>query len=471
MGTKLKKAEDLICKNVLFNNQKNDFYTSLNLQPFYRKSQLRTSELINQSAKHIKDFCSAFSNFLTYLEQRCECYLGNGGVRKRLCELLHKNGGYTKAVARSFGEFEGESNGYSSEFIIKLIDLCCYIKVLVPYIKLSLEEENVLSCCTTTLQQKNNELQSSFEMLQVSFQKMSNYLIILKDVKEPRIIKEVLMSVEHMQNSLNELSATFKNKISLEQQLPTIPGQLRDTNDCLLKSLHSLVTATSKLATFCKANNEAFEDLIVKSTKIHPYSMFFRTQASEYLKSINSILKHESVPYEKAIKNEKTLKSSTESRDGLAEQVKDLTVKCFKLEQDKGQLMLDNQLISGKLNKVVKKNQELNEDNKKLASGTISSNISIVEIQENDDNVDIVRENMIKSHFTQRINKLTIDLQYAESKCLDLIAECKSAHRRFKHSEEVRQNLEKDVENAKKNVSRLKVNGTITNTYYFYIIQ
>ncbi|CAD5120609.1 DgyrCDS9165 [Dimorphilus gyrociliatus] len=466
LGTKLKLAENLINNNVLFNNRKNNFYTSLDLQPFYRKSQLRTSELINQSSKHIKDFCLAFSNFLTYLEQRCDCYLNNGGVRMRLCELLHKNGTYTKAVAKSFGEFEGESNGYSMEFIHKLVELCSYIKVLVPYLKLSLDEENILSFCTTSLSQKNNELQSCFDSLQASFQKLSNYLSILIDVKESRVIREVLLSVDCMQTSLNDLSATFKNKIILEQQLPTIPSQLRDTNECILKSLHSLITVISKLATFCKANNEAFEDLIVDSHKTHPYSTVFRTQTSGYLKSINSLLKHDSVPYEKAIKDEKILKSSAETKEGLAEQVKDLSVKCLKLEQEKGQLMLDNQLVNGKLDKIIKKNKNLAEDNRKLASGTISDNVLSPNVQEKDDIVDLVRENMIKNHFMQRVNKLTVDLQYTESKCLDLVSECKSAHRRFKYSEEVRQSLEKEVDLAKKNVSRLKDElETITKSY------
>uniref|UniRef100_A0A3B3RCL3 Protein phosphatase 1 regulatory subunit 21 n=1 Tax=Paramormyrops kingsleyae TaxID=1676925 RepID=A0A3B3RCL3_9TELE len=140
-----------------------------------------------------------------------------------------------------------------------------------------------------------------------------------------------------------------------EDTLPTATEKLRTTNECLISSLCCLSNCTGKIATFFSNNLDFF----VSSTgygprggtdtlnPLHAESMLrSKKQAAAFMRR-----RPESVPYQEALSNRRILTSSTESREGLSQQVQQSQEKIARLEQEKEHWLLEAQLGRVRLEK------------------------------------------------------------------------------------------------------------------------
>uniref|UniRef100_A0A4W3GQX7 Protein phosphatase 1 regulatory subunit 21 n=1 Tax=Callorhinchus milii TaxID=7868 RepID=A0A4W3GQX7_CALMI len=279
-----------------------------------------------------------------------------------------------------------------------------------------------------------------------------------------------------------------------EETLPTVTQKLKTTNDCILSSIVALSNVSGKIGTYFSNNLDFFTSPSVYSSKggmgvIHPLSaecmLENKKKAHAYIQSLKKPCP-ESVPYKEALVNRKVLLSSTESREGLSQQVIQSQEKIAKLEQEKEHWMLETQLAKIKLEK---ENQRIADLEVQLKT-TFPGHMPLVDSNQEEDSAlnletgalveqesrkpvtstslvrDDSREYLIKSHYMTRVAELTSQLQVADSKSVHFYSECRALAKRLTLGEKSRETLSEEVKVATQNVVRLQDELTTTKRSY-----
>ncbi|XP_014680095.1 PREDICTED: protein phosphatase 1 regulatory subunit 21-like isoform X1 [Priapulus caudatus] len=474
LSTSLQAATHIIQEKLPFNDSKVIELSAVNVMPYNRLQQDKLQELVAQLASLVKEFSSTFSNYHTYTEQRCQIYPIDGStehmsnVNVQLCKFLHENSQYLRAVELSFRSFQetvrddtmttlDTASGLKT-FASSFHEYVTYHEKLLPYQLLSIEEESKASTCTKALKEKNSELHNAVAKLLTALTRVDSCLALLGHQSEqscdfvranqPRMLEQLALTVQDLNDKVKDLSKVYKSKILLEHQLPTASKKLRTTNECLVSSLISLVTCTGKISTFLASNLVFLKSTIPRDGhRALPIGGALRQQAAEYMKLLNRPVR-ESIPYETAVSNSRTLQSCSESRENLSQQVTYLTERISKLEQEKEHWMLEAKLLQIRLEKMISDAPNFVQP----ASDTAQQ-----QHQQKDNNTDVassssdyhMRETLIRTHFNDRISAISQDLQLADSKSVLFHAELKTLHRRLQLAECERDQLIVQVSSLK----------------------
>lgn len=241
--------------------------------------------------------------------------------------------------------------------------------------------------------------------------------------------------------------------------------------------LHSSATTwiTSSLSYGPKGGTEFISPLSAECM------LQYKKKAVAYMKSLKKPCA-DSVPYEEALANRRVLLSSTESREGLAQQVQQSLEKIAKLEQEKEHWMLEAQLakiklekenqklknsLSGHLAETVQERSVLSNTAEQKEETTEKSQrepikttslIGMLTITTDNEKVPDVesREDLIKKHYMARIAELTSHLQLADSKSVHFHAECRALAKRLSLAEKSKESLTEELKLASQSISRLQ---------------
>lgn len=527
MTSRYDDVSKVVTEKLPFNDTSIRELNKLNVPTHDRRHQVKAKELICQAVELIRELVSGMSNFLTYTEQRLKTFfiesaqLQISPVTQKFCEYLHGNATVLRAVDQAFVSFY---NSIKTDSLISLETIpgfydfseafhkySNYLKKLLPYFVLSTSEECKASTCSTTLEAHNKAVLHSLRKLITVFNKIDTYIGVLASASsgsEGILPANYNVSFMHLNSALQQLyecvkvlSTHFQSKVSLEHQLPTATQTLKSTDECIVSSLVSLLTASAKIGKFMSGNLDFFSTKSGVKTRgmtsaadseltSSPAVLEFRHHAADYIQKLMRP-SPESVPYRVALKNHKILLSSTESKDSLEQQISMTHEKLSKLEQAKEHWMLESQLLQVKYEKEVKKVRDLEEEISKLQSakgvlptvdglssisdetGSISSHSSLTshsyEVQAPPSDLggvallsqaegaeEVTRETLIKNHFTQRVAELTSQVQFAESKTVSISTECRALYRRMKQAENTKQELAKNLKTATSKVSQLE---------------
>uniref|UniRef100_A0AAR2JX64 Protein phosphatase 1 regulatory subunit 21 n=1 Tax=Pygocentrus nattereri TaxID=42514 RepID=A0AAR2JX64_PYGNA len=190
-------------------------------------------------------------------------------------------------------------------------------------------------------------LDSSIESISPLNQKFSQYL------------HENAAYVRPLEDGLLQLHQSITEDTVTVLELPTVTQKLRTTNECLLSSLASLTNSTGKIATFFSNNLDFFASSAGYGPRggagslnpLQAESMLSnKKKASAYILAVRRT-RPETVPYTEALSNRRILTSSTESREGLMQQVQQSQEKIARLEQEKEHWLLEAQLARVRLEK------------------------------------------------------------------------------------------------------------------------
>ncbi|WAR29240.1 PPR21-like protein [Mya arenaria] len=431
---KLNLANKIIADKLPFIDTRVRELNGLNLPTHDRRHQLRSRELVNQSATLLGEVIQALSNFYTYTEQRSQIYPADGKaepispVNVQFCKLLHEHLSYLRPVEQSL-----------KDFLVTFKDDA-----------LTTLEECAVSSCTSMLHNKNMELHRSLKKLNAIFNKLDTVTSLLA--------AQSTKTCGHSPSNHPRMFALLcDDLVQLHGTMPTATQRLKTTDECVVSSLVSLVTSTGKFSTFLSGNREFFSqragyrtrgssmsgDYVNQSVRSNPAIVTFRQRAAHYISSLSRPCP-ESVPHHIAVQNRKVLLSSTESKEGLAKQIEAFQQRVGRLEQEKEHWMLEHQLLKIKFEHEEEKTRKLE---KEMENSTQVEQVT--SIQDNVEaprplgkldatgkptgNVD-TREALIKNHFSVRINDLTQQVQLADSKCVSFHAEM--AERAKKQSED-----------------------------------
>ncbi|KAM9063211.1 protein phosphatase 1 regulatory subunit 21 isoform X1 [Sarcophilus harrisii] len=530
LSSRLEESLSIINEKVPFNDTRFSQYNALNVPLHNRRHQLKMRDIAGQALAFIQDLVTALLNFHTYTEQRVQIFPIDSAIdtisplNQKFSQYLHENASYVRPLEEGMLHlFESitEDTVTVLETTVQLKTfsehLTCYVSFLrkiLPYQLKSLEEECESSVCTSALRARNLELYSDVKKMTAVFEKLQTYiaLLALPSTKPDGLLRanynsvltHIAIVLQEFHDVMKDISKHYSQKATIEHELPTATQKLITTNDCILSSVVALTNGAGKIASFFSSNVDYFIASLSYGPKeasgfISPLSaecmLQYKQKAAAYMKSLKKP-RLESVPYEEALANRRILLSSTESREGLAQQVQQSLEKIAKLEQEKEHWMLEAQLAKIKLEK---ENQRM-ADKVKNASGAqlvqntqenpVMVNAAVQDQEEPSDRTwqepvqstslvgmlvktsdsevpDVEsREDLIKNHYMARIVELTSQLQLADSKSVHFHAECRALSKRLSLAEKSKESLNEEMKLASQNISRLQDELTTTKRSY-----
>uniref|UniRef100_A0A7M4F9Z2 Protein phosphatase 1 regulatory subunit 21 n=1 Tax=Crocodylus porosus TaxID=8502 RepID=A0A7M4F9Z2_CROPO len=483
LGSRLDESLSIISEKVPFNDTKSSHYNALNVPLHNKRYQLKLRDLAGQALAFVHDLVTALLNFHTYTEQRVQIFPIDSAT-DTISPLNQKE---TTVKLKAFSEH--------------LTTYICFLRKILPYQLKSLEEECESSLCTAALRARNLELHNDMKKMTAIFEKLNVYisLLALPSVKAEGLLRtnygsvfaNIAAGLHEFHEVMKEISKHYAQKATLEHELPTATQKLITTNDCILSSVVALTNGAGKIASFFSNNLDHFTASLSYGAKggtefISPLSaecmLQYKKKAVAYMKSLKKPCS-DSVPYEEALANRRVLLSSTESREGLAQQVQQSLEKIAKLEQEKEHWMLEAQLAKIKLEKENQKlksslsgqlieptqepsvllnasEQQKEEAIERTLREPMKSTSLIAMLTMTTDNEEASdaesREGLIKNHYMARIADLTSHLQLADSKSVHFHAECRALAKRLSLAEKSKESLIEELKLASQNISRLQ---------------
>lgn len=531
LNSRLNESLTIINEKVPFNDTKCSRLNALNVPLHNRRHQLKVRDIAGQALSFIQDFVKALLNFHTYTEQRVQIFPIDSAIdlisplNQKFSQYLHENASHVRPLEEGILHlFESitedtvtvlETTAKLKSFSEYLTTYMRFLQKILPYQLKSLEEECEFSLCTSTLRARNLELYSDMKKMTAVFEKLQTYvsLLALPSTKSEGLLRnnyssiytQISAALHGLHDVTKELSKHYNQKAALEQELPTATEKLRTTNDCILSSVVALSNAVGKIATFFSNNLDYFTASLSYGPKegrefMSPVSaecmLQNKKKAVAYMKTLKTPCP-DSVPYKAALANRRVLLSSTESREGLAQQVQQSLEKIAKLEQEKEHWMLEAQLSKIKLEK---ENQRRSDTTKSTSTGqlaellqenAVSVNESRHDQEETTDtslkdsmnNTSLIgiltmkatnqepteadsREDLIKNHYMARIVEITTQLQLADSKSVHFHAECRALAKRLTITDKAKESLAEEIKSANQSISRLQDELTTTKRSY-----
>ncbi|XP_033000957.1 protein phosphatase 1 regulatory subunit 21 isoform X2 [Lacerta agilis] len=530
LSSRLGESLNIISEKVPFNDTRSSQYNALNVPLHSRRRQLKLRDLAGQALAFVQDLVTALLNFHTYTEQRVQIFPVDSAtdtispLNQKFSQYLHENASYIRPLEEGMLHlFESitedtvtvlETTVKLKSFSDYLASYVCFLRKILPYQLKSLEEECESSLCTAALRARNMELQRDMKKLTAVFEKLHTYinLLALPSTNPDRLLRTNFSSLlTYIASTLNgfhdvmkDIYKHYSQKAALEQDLPTATQKLITTNDCILSSVVALTNGAGKVASFFSNNLDCFTASLSYGPKggmefINPLSaecmLQYKKKAAAYMRLLKKPC-CDSVPYEEALANRRVLLSSTESREGLAQQVQQSLEKITKLEQEKEHWMLEAQLakirlekenkrVSDKLrnsvgNQRIEATQEslftLNADEQEKEDAAekalrepvqTASLVGMLITTENEEAPEAdTREDLIKNHYMARIVELTSQLQLADSKSVHFHAECRALAKRLALTEKSKESSLEEVRQARQSITRLQDELTTTKRSY-----
>lgn len=526
LNRQVKQSSSVIQEKVPFNDTKYSDYNSLNVPPHNRRHQLKARDVAGQALSFVQDLVAALLNFHTYTEQRVHIYPLDSSIEpisplnQKFSQYLHENAAYVRPLEDSFLQLHQsitEDTVTMLETVVKLkpfsdnfSSYSCFLQKILPYQLKSLEEECEAPLCTDALTAKNQELQRDTKKVTSLFDKIQTYinLLALPSVQQDglphsstsAVFTQLAAFLHGLHESVREMSKHYNQKAALEQEMPTVTQKLCTTTECLLGSLGSLTVVTGKIATFFSNNLDFFTSSGYgprgDADPLNPLQaetmLAHKKKAAAYMEAIRKS-RPQSVPYKEALSNRRILTSSTESREGLAQQVQQSLEKISRLEQEKEHWLLEAQLgkvrlekenqriseleaqlaasLSGGLNSETTPNHQDEETALKTAAKEATLCTSLVGMLCTTPSAEPVgdeesREQLIKSHYMIRVGELTTQLQISDSKAVHFHSECRALVKRLALAEKSRETLSEDMKLSNQNITRLQDELTTTKRSY-----
>ncbi|NWT81683.1 PPR21 phosphatase, partial [Lanius ludovicianus] len=526
LGSRLEESLCIINEKVPFNDTRSTRYNALNVPLHNRRNQLKLRDLAGQALAFVQELVTALLNFHTYTEQKVQIFPIDSAtdtvspLNQKFSQYLHENASYVRPLEEGMLHlFQSitedtvtvlETTVKLKAFSEHLASYLGFLRKILPYQLKSLEEECESSLCTAALRARNMELHRDMRRLTAVFEKLHTYisLLALPSTRPEGLLRtnynfvftNIAASLHGLHDVLKDISKHYSQKATLEQDVPTATQKLITTNDCILSSVAALTNGAGKMASFFSNNLDHFTTSLSYGPKggtefISPLSaecmLQYKKKAAAYMKSLKKPCA-DSVPYEEALANRRVLLSSTESREGLAQQVQQSLEKIAKLEQEKEHWMLEAQLAKIKLEK---ENQKLKNSLSGHLTETIQEHSVVPNIAEQKKETtekslrepiksaslstehkccllksllfqapDVEsREDLIKTHYMARIAELTSHLQLADSKSVHFHAECRALAKRLSLAEKSKESLTEELKLASQNITRLQASELFSN--------
>ncbi|KAK7902178.1 hypothetical protein WMY93_018947 [Mugilogobius chulae] len=500
LNRQVKQSSSVIQEKVPFNDTKYNDYNSLNVPPHNRRHQLKARDIAGQALSFIQDLVAALLNFHTYTEQRVHIYPLDSSIEpisplnQKFSQYLHENAAYVRPLEESFLQLHQSITEDTVTVLETVVQLklfadnfssyTCFLQKILPYQLKSLEEECDAPLCTTALSAKNQELQCDMKKVSSIFDKIQNYinLLALPSVEQnalpqsssSAVFTQLAAFLHSLHDAVKEMSKHYNQKAALEQELPTVTQKLCTTTECLVGSLGSLTNVTGKIATFFSNNLDFFtssgyspKGSTVTLNPLQAETMLaHKKKAAAYMEAIRKP-RPQSVPYKDALSNQRILTSSTESREGLAQQVQQSLEKIARLEQEKEHWLLEAQLGKVRLEKENQRIAELEAQLTAALGGSLNSQTTQNHQEEETGQKTAAKEATLCTSLVGMLcTTPSVEHVGDEDKAVHFHSECRALAKRLALAEKSRETLTEDMKVSNQNITRLQDELTTTKRSY-----
>ncbi|XP_028393115.1 protein phosphatase 1 regulatory subunit 21-like [Dendronephthya gigantea] len=521
LAAKYETASRIVSEKVNFNDTCLMELNGLNVAPHDCKRQNKIKKLVSEALDLLRTFLAGLSDYHTYMEQRIRILFDEPtDISRKLCENLHQNATILRNVEQKFTNFSCQvtkdvlltletASGFE-DFTEAFHKYSSYLQKLLSYQTLCTKEECEKTTYSAAMEQLCSAMLRAFGRFVAVINELDTYFRVLASAGSGglpsanvgKVFGLLDLTAQKLQTVMQGLSTAFHSKKMVEHQTPTTTQTLKSTDECLETCLASLVTSSSKISSFLRTNAEFFSSRSefkvrgVCSDKIvgAPVVRNFKEQNRDYIKKL-IMPQPESIPFEVALKNSKTLLSSTENSENLSKQASLNLEKITKLEQAKEHWLLEAQLLQIKYEKEHKKVLFLQEEienlqmnrgvplPRKTAEDISNTQFSSSwtpeeEVQRPDDlgevsvlgtsgkSETVSREDHIKEHYKKRMSELTTQLQVADSKAVLFHSECQNIFKRLQLSLESQNKTKEDLAKALTKITELEDEVLTTKNSY-----
>lgn len=527
LRSKLDKTNKLIQEKMPFIDTEKQELNKLNIPVCDRAHQHKAQLFLDVFTNHLIVFMAGLSDYHTYLEQRLKAYSVDvkqeelSSVNAKFCTHLLTNASHSRKVQHCLKLLQEQSQDevfISMETLSNFKDVSSafqayvkYLEKLLPYQIISIDEECRSSTWSESLEKCNNKLLCEEKKLTSLFKKLASYVSLLASTELPT--SSMSTCVNNLNTTFSAMNSCFKaicnhyvNKSEEEHGLPTYTERLKITDECLLSTLNSLETSSGKLCSLFKENlsfmvasrgfkRKGLPSDVSQNLPINLKSFF--NKASSYIQDVQQP-PAQSVPYALAVRNYRSLVTSSSDADTRSQQqVVDSQECIMKLEQEKEHWMLETQLLKAKYEREQKKTSLLGEELKKCKtealqrSTTLEDNMSFegyaqqersrslqrsisstssttdtphqiplgtLEVINRDKNglLDSEHENLVKDHLTNRITQLTKQLQVTDSKSINFYQETHALYKQIILADKNKQKLTNELAESNKKIDNLQ---------------
>uniref|UniRef100_A0A8C9X0U9 Protein phosphatase 1 regulatory subunit 21 n=1 Tax=Sander lucioperca TaxID=283035 RepID=A0A8C9X0U9_SANLU len=489
LNRQVKQSSSVIQEKVPFN----DTSEYLALSHLDKNDLLQTRDLSGQALSFIQDLVAALLNFHSYTEQRVHIYPLDSSIEpisplnQKFSQYLHENAAYVRPLEDSCLQLHQsitEDTVTVLETVVKLKSFADnfssythFLQKILPYQLKSLEEECDTPLCTAALTAKNQELQSDIKRVTSVFEKLQSYIYLLSlPTLQPESRLRAGPPHYHPEALYHHRVPAGIFGLSDQQHWQGMANRGQEAAKDLFNfnDMRHYVTVLLQIATFFSNNLDFFTSSgysprgsTVPLNPLQAESMLAnKKKAAAYIHAIKKA-RPQSVPYKEALSNRRILTSSTESREGLTQQVHQSQEKIARLEQEKEHWLLEAQL--GKV-RLEKENQRIADLETQLAAALggkgrtiLSSWMLCLCLQMGDEES---REQLIKTHYMARVGELTTQLQISDSKAVHFHSECRALAKRLAIAEKSRETLSEEVKLANQNITRLQDELATTKRSY-----
>jgi len=382
----------------------------------WTESNTRLSKLLLQNVKHLKPIEQAYQDILSNL-------------------LSLKTLGFDscKQVLKEFAKFSQPLANYV-KYAVEEIE---------PLMIVSIQQESNSSSCSPNQQAKNGQLQSEIRAFNRVLERLGDHIETLtknvvddaNDVEALDAVENITVAISQLHQQAQEFYLVYKSKSEDENELPTVSGQLQNTNKCLVAALSTLVSSLNSLSLNLSDNLPRIGALIT---------------ARYEEPSVNDM--PEQVPDEPGNDADREKEEDSDSEksslvDGLKEtvanlqqEIETLNERLKKAEQSKEHWKLEFQLVQMKYDK-------------------LKRSLSSDDTENCDQDDEEKRDHVV---FEERINELVAEKMLADSKAAHFYLECSGLLRQIKSRERDRSKAELKLKKAEGEIENLK--GDVQST-------
>eukprot|EP00040_Diaphanoeca_grandis_P023687 m.129298 g.129298 ORF g.129298 m.129298 type:complete len:775 (+) comp29385_c0_seq1:125-2449(+) len=454
-------------------------YNEFNIPVIDGKREALVQRIKQQAHDSVKSYASSFSNFLTYMEEQVKAdTIVTNGAAEALASTLQGHAAYIKPLDRTFASYVDGSADIESFFSSLKIFSAYATRVIASHAQYT-AQQSALASCPSGLVQANTDTLRSLEGVDEMFQALTLHMGLLSsnDASAAKNEDSHLMKTSSCLNVLEQhhdrLLESFQRKLQEECMM-----QFTDQATAALykETLGAMVKSVQSVAALIRSNTTVLSGGGAYAIRGVAAIGFGKGQS---LASINDLSarakKHmsmllcdspDSVPYTEAL----ALKQGTLSRaptatfdKSTAGETSSTSIKVYQdriaeLEQEREHTLLECQLLNMKINTL----------DASSSSSTAKPGASQQAAVKND--VAAAPSNagteQLRRHYEDRIQMLTTQLQFADSKAVAFFDECRNTALRLEMLRNNQAQQGEEYKNVNGTIARLKEDLESTKRNY-----
>ena len=220
-------------------------------------AHIQTVELLSQLGENVQDIVAGLSDLHTYWEHRLKDIYRHKpwtDTATRLSQLLLQNVKHLKPIEQSYqdvlSDLLSSKISSSSSVFERFVEFSLSFSSYVKYAVDDVEPLLISSIQQDSKHDKNSQLQSEIRAFNRVLERLRSHLDCLTEKEEDRLdsVENITVALSQLHQQGQEFLIVYRTIAADEEELPTVPTQLKNTNQCIVAALSNLVSSLNALS-------------------------------------------------------------------------------------------------------------------------------------------------------------------------------------------------------------------------------